>query len=246
MLLLAALTIALVVATASAGPEVDEGRPNRVRPDSCYGNNHPAVECFWLKPKDYPLMSRLAEPGDLMDRKDILQEEDALEDLCSETRSLADCITSSLESASEECLEAYERHQLTTEFVDKVSGFIESLCTEDAIEIFRENLDCIYDRDLYDRVRDCTFENPNLDCTHFDNNEYSSENEEERRECYTDKFRKNCDPDEVISCAVENVETSCGEKAGELMELAGNAFTERFPICPDERKFRSFMRLFKK
>lgn len=239
-----ALTVVLIVAIVASRDE--EGAKRDRLHKACYGSNHPFLNCFYVKSADYTVLTRVySGTDDFAERKQILQEENALEDLCSDLRSLAGCLTDSLESATEECKEEYE-YEILTERIANATSFLKVLCTEDFIEKVRRNLDCEFNEELLDDVVSCRYENPDHDCSQFETSEYTQDNEIARFQCYSEKYSLTCDVDKVVNCAAENVVAVCGEEAGELVELAGYALFERFRLCPNERIPGSLLSFFKK
>jgi len=240
------LIIVLIAATCSAQDD-DEETWRLYIEQTCFGNRSPFVQCLWKNFGDYATFRRLGEEGvGFSEGKQILQEENVLENLCSEARSAINCIITGVYNVREECLEEYEKAELSIDKFEKISSYIELLCTDDVIEDIRENLDCMYDRKLIEDVNKCSFKNPDHDCSQFENTADTSENERERHACYEEQTRKTCDNAQVVNCAADKVDTKCGKDAKDLTELAANALFEIFPLCSDDIPFRSLLKHFRK
>jgi len=232
-----ALIIVLVAVTASA-KHVKKGRPNYDIVENCYTENHPHIKCSVTEAGKYPTYHQLSGISSA-EVKRILQRGNTLEKLCSEAGAYFGCLVDAIETASDECKEEYESQQITLEFFQNGVTFLDEVCDEDAIEIIRENLDCLYNSAVQTEIQKCRTPNIDKDCTNLGTAAHD--------ECYEEKYQRNCDVDEVVSCVSEQVDDACaGEDAAQLMELLGNSFFEKFPICPDDKHVKNLLKFFKK
>jgi len=239
----AALVVLLIVAAASA-KHVSKVRRNHNLIDSCYGANHPADACTPVF-QNYTVAIALDRARSTDAVKSALQAENALEDLCRATREFGGCVGNTLDRASEECRKEYASQLWSRDYVNKGLSFIEVVCEDDFIDGVRRNLDCFFDEELTTDLTECVYPNIAFNCSQLYNPEtidYTAVTE-----CYDKKFRKNCVADSVVECAAHAVQDACDDEAGDLATQAGNAFFERFPICPDDdRHFRNLLKFFKK
>jgi len=241
------LFVSLVVAGASAkhvktARRNHEGQGPRT---TCYDRNHPVFKCSPENSENYPTILQLTSGLNETRTKQFLKGSNTLENLCSEVSELLDCVTSTIESASAECQREFASQDLTIDYVRKGSSFVRLLCTRSNIQKLRRNLDCLVSWALVNNASECARANPNHDCSQFYSNFDRSIDYDAANACYEEKYRRNCDADEVVTCAGEVVGNECGEEARQLIEFAGNALYERVPICPEERKFKALLKFFK-
>lgn len=244
MLRLSVLVLLLVVVVTSSARRVEKVRRQNDVWETCFEKDHPLLKCVHLKMSDYEVIGKLSRARSPQDAKRIILEEDALTNLCSEATDMLNCASTTLQRASEECQDAYADQELTVEHLAKVSSFLRLLCTPENIRKAEDNLDCMVDGYLIQDIGKCSRVNPDHDCSEFnDSDDFTA-----RQACYQEKYRQNCDSRAVISCAKSKAADACTQEAGDLVELAGNAFYERFPLCSGNsvNQFNSLLKYFKK
>jgi len=243
-----ALIIVLIAVTASAKHVKKVKRINEDINESCYGEAHPSNQC---RPRDctYPTVLVIERSRSTKDMKRILLHGDNLEKLCSEARKIINCIISAYGAISAECHEEYEKNGqfLLKSVYDNGAAFWEKVCTDDVFESIRTNLGCITEEDLLKDVDSCQYPNRDRNCSGID---YRVDPDASNN-CYREKYRKNCNVDQAISCSSKKVTTACSEDAGDLIELLGNAFFKTLKVyyCPSQaggKEFRHLLKFFKK
>jgi len=193
--------------------------------------------------EEYPVWRAVGRARNLTDAKRVLLAEDNLETLCSEARSYVGCLSTALETAPEECDEEYRSQLLTNEYLDNIDDFLGEICNDYVLETIRSKLDCILNEVLLKDMHKCQVPNFDKDCSNLGPDaRYSGE----IGECYEEKYRRNCDADEVVSCSAEKVEDACDEEAGQLVELIENSLYEKIPICPGEQHLKTLLKYFMK
>jgi len=236
------LVIVLIAAAASL-KHVNKVKRNEDIWQKCYREKHPLYQC---RPKDctFPVYIALERVWRLEDMKRVLLAEDNLEQLCREAGTLLDCVTTAFNGASAECKEHYKGEPLTEELLSNGVAFLEYICDPDVIENIRSNLDCIMEENLLEDAEKCLRPNMDKNCSgiHY-TTDYSI-----IRACYDEKYRKNCNAEDVVDCASKKVAASCDEDAGNLAELIGNAIfnTLQYPICPGGTDLQTILKYFKK
>jgi hypothetical protein len=237
------LIIVLIVAAASA-KHVKKVRRTQDVEENCWTESHPFVQCSLLAPSPnaYPVLRELIQTRNMTESKRVLLAEGNLESLCSEARANLHCMSNALESASVKCKKVFKDQKLTEELFHKAGSFLNDICDDEVLEAIRRNLDCVWDVEVYSKVNKCRFPNIEKDCTKL--RTYS-----ELSPCIGEKYRPNCDGDDVVSCASEAVAEDChDEEAVQLVELIGNSYFDKFPVapaCPDNRHLKSLLKFFK-
>jgi len=239
------LIIVLIAATCSA-KHVKKVRRTPDTEENCYSSNHPNSQCSHVAPgsgDDYPVYRELSRIRNKTESKRFLLAGDNLESLCSEARTFLVCMATALDGASEKCKEAYyASDRLTEELFDNGISFVDEICDEEVIEAIRSHFDCLWDEEVYRSVRKCKLPNIDKDCSYLETETSSSE----VNACYQEKYFPNCDADDVVSCSSEAVASACDDDdAGELVELIGNSFYDKFPICPDNKQLKTLLKFFK-
>jgi hypothetical protein len=173
--------------------------------------------------------------------KRILLSGNTIEDLCDETRQTIDCFKNQLKRASPECVQHYATRDLSSEKLDDISSLRTLLCETEVIKAIRNNLDCILTMDMIKFGEKCLLPNIYVDCSQVE----SSEEYTAKRECYSKKYRPDCNVETVLACGVTKVFHTCGEDASDLVALIGNAVFERFPICPANRPYHHLAKMLK-
>jgi len=231
------LIVVLIAATASARHAVKKVRRNQNVYETCYGKSSPFHQCE-PNESDYPAMVSLARTINLADAKRILLAGNTIEDLCDETRQSIDCFKNQLKRASPKCVQVYG---LSSEKINDMSSLRTLLCETEVIKAIRNNLDCILTMDMIKFGEKCLLPNIYVDCSQVE----SSEEYTAKRECYSKKYRPDCNVETVLACGVTKVFHTCGEDASDLVALIGNAVFERFPICPANRPYHHLAKMLK-
>jgi len=242
------LVIVLVAATISAKHVKEVKRIHEDIRESCYDEKtHPFYSCH---PRDctYPTLLALGRAGRPKDIKRVLLHGDNLEKLCSEAREIIPCVISAYDTISAECQEQYEKtDHFTQSLYDNGAAFLEIVCNDDVFESIRTNMDCIMEEDLVEDVNKCQYLNKDRNCSGFD----YSDDPDASNDCYREKYRKNCNVDQVISCSSKKVTAACSEDAGDLIELLQGAFfkTIKAYYCPNQaggKEFKNLLKYFRK
>jgi len=236
------LIIVLIAATCSA-KHVKKVRRTQDTEENCYSSNHPNFQCGLFSPgsDDYPVWRELSRTRNMTEAKRVLLAGDNLESLCSEARTYLDCMTTALDGASAKCKDVYESQQLTEDLLDNGVSFVNEICDDEVIDDIRSNLDCLWDEKIYLGLRKCKLPNIDKDCTYLG----TEASYTEINACYEEKYFHNCDADDVVSCSSEVVTEECDEEAGQLVELIGNSFYDKFPICPGNKQLKTLLKFFK-
>jgi len=240
---LGVLLAVLVVASTSSARRLAKQRRNTDTSKFCFEfEKYPLLKCNAFNPAEkYPTFVSLVNVRNETQLKNFLRAEGTLESVCSEAESFVRCVLDSLSSASAQCLDLYSGGDLTLDHYNNIASLRDQLCTEENFRTVRRHVGCLVDMDVRRAVQPCTVQNPDQDCSETD-----SEDSAEKGKCYEGKQTNNCDADEVVECAVEKIESECGEEAGELASFVGNAIFDKFPICPDDkRSFKLFRKFFK-
>jgi len=232
---LVVVLVVLIVATASA-----ESAEN-VRRRTCYWDNADFQRCN-PRTANYTVLAALGRARSIEKGKEVLQGENALEDLCSEGTRLLHCLSNAVKSPSAECLQQYNRDLMTTENFDKGLTLVEELCTDEHIETARQNLDCVVNDALVYYVGQCAYANPDHDCSQVQPDDYES-----LSECYSEKYRRNCNVAEVLECIARRVFDSCNDgDITDLVILALNDLYHIVPICPANHSLKILQKFFRK
>jgi len=211
--------------------------------DRCYGENYPSTQCI-SSASSYPVITAIKRARSFDGIKKVLKADGALEKLCEEEPRLLTCVSNVVKRASDECKEMYRNSYLLGGDLDKVVELIQQICTDENIEIAKRNLDCVIDECVLNKLYPCTLKNPDHDCSHLETNDYGPN--PERRECYDEMYRRNCDAADVVQCAANKVSKACTAEVGSLVTLAGNGYLNLIPICRDgEHKLRTLLKYFK-
>jgi len=235
------LIIVLVAATASA-KQVNKVRRNEDMPVNCYGPNHYFGQC---RPRNcsYPVYIALEREWKPNEIKRILLADDNLENFCREWQMILNCATTAYDQSPAECKELYNTEESAEEILDNAVIYLRDICDPDVIESFRRNLDCMIEENLAKEMDTCFHPNIDKNCSGFSyNDDYS-----DARACWDEKFRKNCDANDVVDCVSKKVTAACNEEAGELAELFWTAKfkTLDFPICRGRGGFKTLLKYFK-
>jgi len=177
----------------------------------------------------------------------VLSAEDNLEQLCRESGTLLSCITTAFNGTPAECKEHYKTSDefVTEEFLSKGVDFLREVCEPEVIDRIRRNLDCVMEDSVIGDTYKCRRPNIDKNCSEI---EYNDDNSAVINACYDEKYRRNCDVDDVIDCATKKVTAACNRDAGELVEFLYNAFYNelQYPICSGPRNMRTLLNYFKK
>jgi len=213
--------------------------------ETCYGENNPFYQCL---PRDctYPVWISLQQVRSVEDVKAILVAEGNLEKLCSEAGTVLDCIINAFDDSSSECQEDYERRYrpVTREILGNGDDFLREICEDDVLESSRSNLGCIMDEDLLRDASNCGY----MGATGRHRNCSGLDYDTEGRECYRERYRLNCNADEVVECASNKVDAECHGDSGELVTLLGDAVfkTLKYPVCRDNGELKNLLKYIKK
>jgi len=234
------LVIALILATASAQPVKDRDDVYLWR--KCYNDIYPYTQCYPTC-AEYPLISDIFDSEyNYASVQRMLDRDNALKKLCGEASKYVGCVSNALERAPKGCDKHYERHRyIYKEDFDKYSNLLVVICTDDFIKKVRRNLDCVGQADwnFFGDARDCRFADLSRNCSGLVDHDAW-------QRCDTEKYRRNCDADAVVQCAAEFMGNRCGKEVAEMVTFVGNAYYERFSVCPGPRdNGRDFNRLLK-
>jgi len=169
---------ALVIFLVAAAVSTSGKHVKKTRREVCSWSGNPYYQCFLGNVDDYPTLFPLQRTSNMTDAKKILKEHHSFENLCSESTRLYNCLSSAVDTLSEECREEFQDDKPKYE---KTLSYIAQLCTEDNIAIARENLDCLTNEDRLADMRDCFLKDWNIDCS-----------TDEVIECIVEKVAKPC------------------------------------------------------
>jgi hypothetical protein len=237
------LIIVLIAAICSAKHVKKVKRTQDVE-ENCWAESHPFVQCSILasRPDGYPVFRELTQARNMTESKRVLLAEGNLERICSEARTHLNCMIEALESSSVKCKEVYESQQMTEELFDNAVSFLNDICDDEVLEAIRRNLDCAWNLEVHSKVYKCIYPNSEKDCSKLG----PEASHTDFYECFEEKHRRNCDADDIVSCASEAVANECDDdEAGQLVELLGNSYFDKFPACPDNRHLKSLLKFFK-